>query len=437
MTTLPQLATAVVISLCCALPAGAQDHSRDTLRLPELHALAAQHDPRARQLKLLAAQSALRLANIAAEQRAAVTVSAQGQYQSDVLTLPLQLPGGRTIPSPAHDTYDAHLEAQQRIVDPALSARRAVERAQLAESQARVASAVYIQRRKVDDAFFDALRLQFQSDEIGASITDLEAQHHAAADRVRFGSALPSESAALRAELLRRRQLQDDTDARRRAALALLAGITGTDVPAGSVLAIPELGAAVARALGTIGPMRTRPEYEQFARSRELLLRQEDVIAARDRPRVSAYGRAGYGRPGLDPVSRSFGTYWLTGVLVQWAPWSWGTANRDRELLAIQRDIVLSDESAFTEEISRTVATSLSAIERLTATRASDDEIIALREQIAGEMRERYRESTVTAAEYVDRETDVLAARLARATHRVELEQARAGLLTLLGLEAR
>jgi hypothetical protein len=35
----------------------------------------------------------------------------------------------------------------------------------------------------------------------------------------------------------------------------------------------------------------------------------------------------------------------------------------------------------------------------------------------------------------VDRETDLLAARLARATHRVELAQARARFLTLIGLE--
>jgi hypothetical protein len=43
----------------------------------------------------------------------------------------------------------------------------------------------------------------------------------------------------------------------------------------------------------------------------------------------------------------------------------------------------------------------------------------------------------VTSAEYVDRETDALNARLARATHRVELERARARFLTFTGLEVR
>jgi hypothetical protein len=43
----------------------------------------------------------------------------------------------------------------------------------------------------------------------------------------------------------------------------------------------------------------------------------------------------------------------------------------------------------------------------------------------------------VTAADYVDKQTDVLEARLLRATHRVERAQAQARFLTVLGLEVR
>jgi hypothetical protein len=42
----------------------------------------------------------------------------------------------------------------------------------------------------------------------------------------------------------------------------------------------------------------------------------------------------------------------------------------------------------------------------------------------------------VTAAEYVDKSTDVLTARLVRIQHRVELAQARTTFLTTLGVEA-
>ena len=43
----------------------------------------------------------------------------------------------------------------------------------------------------------------------------------------------------------------------------------------------------------------------------------------------------------------------------------------------------------------------------------------------------------MTASEYLDRSTELLQARFARAGHRVELAQASARLLTTLGLEVR
>ena len=122
---------------------------------------------------------------------------------------------------------------------------------------------------------------------------------------------------------------------------------------------------------------------------------------------------------------------------LQWTPWNWGATSRDREVLALQRQIVSADEQNFTDTLRRGVAQDLASIDRLGATLAADDEIVALRERIAAETRARFAEGVVTSAEYVDRETDVLSARISRARHRVELAQARARFLTTLGIEVR
>ena len=419
--------------------AGAQPAAaaRDTLRLGALQAEALRRDPRAEQPGLLAAQSALRLQSLDAERLPTVGVNAQAQYQSDVAAIPFALPSGATPPPPPHDGYDAHLAARQRLYDPTRAPRRELERAQLAESQARVRSSLFALRQSVDDAYFTALRLQAQRRELETGIADLEAQLRVAAERVRGGSALPSEAATLEAELLRRGQSVAEVDAGRAAALVVLGDLTGRTVSADDALALPELGADVARARDALAALRARPEYEQFARSRDVLAEREAGVAARERPRVSAFGRAGYGRPGLNPLAREFVEYWLAGVQVEWAPWSWGTADRDREELAIQRRIVATEEAAFTAAVRRGVASDLAAVDRLERTLVADDTIIALRERILGETRLRFAEAVITSAEYVDRETDLLAARLARASHRVELAQARARVLTLLGLEVR
>jgi outer membrane protein TolC len=431
------LAAVALGMLASLVQAHAQQPATDTLRLGALQTSALQRDPRGRELELLLAQSKLRLKSLDAESRPVLSVESMAQYQSDVARIPITLPGGVTVPTPPHDTYDARLAAQQRLYDPALSPRRAVEDAQLAESQARLRVSLFGLRQNVNDVFFASLRAQEQMAELETTITDLDAQARVAATRVREGAALPSEELALRAELLRRRQTVAEFAATRRASLQVLADFTGQSLDSVSVLGTPDLAAEVARARSSLSDVRVRAEYEQFARSRDVLERQEQARAAQDKPRVSAFGRVGYGRPGLNPLNDKFESYWLAGVQLQWTPWNWGTTSRDREVLALQRQIVSAEEQNFTDNLRRGVAQDLASIDRLASTLAADDEIVALRERISAETRVRFGEGVVTSAEYVDRETDVLSARISRATHRVELAQARVRFLTMLGIEVR
>ncbi len=408
----------------------------DSLRLGALQDTAVMRDPRGRELALLTEQSRLRQQNITAEQRPTLTVEGQAQYQSDVARIPIALPGGISPPTPQHDTYDAHLAAGQRLYDPSVGARRAMEDAQLLESQARLRAELYPVRQNVSDAFFAALQAQSQISELQLAITDLEAQHRVAAARVREGTALQSEEKALRAEILRRRQSLAEVAASRRAALAILSDLTGKAYDSTTLLGATDLATQVRHARDSLSILRARPEYEQFARSRAVLEHQERARKAQDLPRVSAFGRAGYGRPGLNPLSTKFDSYWLTGVQLQWSPWTWGTGKRDREVLALQRQIIAHEEQQFTDNLRRGVEQDLATIDRLDGAVRDDDEIVALRESILAETRSRFNEGVVTSADYVDRQTDVLSARTTRALHRVELAQARARFLNTLGIEA-
>lgn len=428
------IATVAIVLAARTVPVGAQ--APDTVRLGALQQQAERADARARQLDLLGAQSRLRRRNLSAERLPALSLESQAQHQSDVTALNITLPGGVRPAGPPHDTYDARLVATQRLYDPTLGARRSLEDAQLAEQQSRVRVALFGARQQVNDAYFATLRAQTQADELRLAIADLEAQRRLASARVREGSALPSEEHALHAEVLRRRQALDDVESSRLVALAVLSDLTGVMLDSGTVLALPELADEVAR-VRAARSVQTRPEYDQFVRSRETLALQEKARSAQDRPRLSAFGRAGYGKPGLNMLGSDFDTYWLGGVLVQWSPWTWGAARREREVLDLQREIVSTEEQAFTDRLTRAVIQDLAAIDRLDKALAMDDEIIALRERIAAETRARYAENAVTSAEYIDRQSDVVSARLSRAAHRVELGQTRARFLTTMGIEVR
>lgn len=410
--------------------------SPDSVHLGSLHREALAADPRQRQFGLLAERTDLRLRNLTAERLPAVSAEGEARYQSDVFTAP----GGATgavFPSPPKDTYDAGLALEQPIFEPSIAPRRRLERAALAESEAEVRTALHALRDEVNEAFFSAALLAERGRLIAAATADLEGQLREARVRVREGVALPSDTAAIRATLLQRRQDQAEVEAGRGAALVRLAELIKRPVSGSGSFVVPDLTAETEQARRALAELRVRPEYERFARTRDRLARQREVVAAERWPRVAAFGRAGYGRPGLNPINDSFDSYFVVGMRLRWAPWNWGSTRRERQALALEREIVAAEEAAFTSALARVVQRDLADIDRLDTALALDDQIVALRERVEDETRARFREGVVTASEFLDRSTDALEARLARATHRIEQVRARARLLTTLGLEIR
>jgi len=417
--------------------AGASAQAQEPIELDAARQQAGAADPRMRQLELEAAQSALRLRNIEAERRPSLSLEGQAQYQSEVVQFPFRAPDGSAPPSVLKDTFDAHLGVEQPLLDPTTRAKADAERARLAEAQARIRTTLFALRQEVDDAFFAASLLQERETQVTLAITDLEARWREARLRVEEGSALPSEAESIEATLLQRRQEAIKLRAGRRAALARLAELVGHPLTADDRLVLPEAGARVAEARANLDALRARPEFAQFARLREQLEAQKRLVGAQEAPRVSAYGRAGVGRPGLDFISHDVNPYWLAGLRVQWNPFRWGSPARERELLGLQQQAVQADEDAFARSLRRAVQEDLATLDQLDEAAPLDDRIVALRESIERETSARLEERVVTAAEYVDKQTDVLEARLLRATHRVERAQAQARFLTVLGLEVR
>jgi outer membrane protein TolC len=428
--------TALLVAAGLAAPVRAQLPSPSPpLQLAELQRQAAERDPRARELALYARQADLRTANIEAERLPAISVAGKAQYQSDVPQFPLALPGGGAPLGPPHDTYDASVRVEERLVDSTRAPRLALERATEGESEARVRAAVYALRQQVNDAFYTAALLEARRQSLAAAITDLETRLRELTARVREGTALAGEAAAIEANLILRRQEDSELAANRHAALSRLSVLTGRTIPDDATLAVPDLGAAVASARGRLDALRERPEYTVFARTRDRISRQSDLAAVQDRPRASAFGTAGVGRPGLNFIGHDWEAYWLTGVQLEWHAWSWGSRERERQALDAQQAVVQADEAAFTDELVRAVQNDLAAIDRLGGIAADDDRIVDLRESIDRGAHARFRENVITAADYLERSTELADARYNRAAHRIQLSQAGARFLNTLGIE--
>ena len=407
------------------------------LQLSALQQAAVDADPRFAQIGLQQKQTDLRVGNLDAEWRPSFAVEGQMQIQSDVPTPPPFVPGGQPFFQPPKDTYDAHVAINQRLFDSTVRSRADLERAQLAESQSRVRVALFALRQDVNAAFFAAALLQARAGALSAAIAGLETRLRETTARVNGGTALAADAAAVEATLLQRRQDAAELRVNRAAALARLSALTGRTIPDDTELDLPELRDRIAQIRPALGTTRARPEYAQFARSRDRIARQQDTVATQSQFRVSAYANVGYARPGLNVIGDQFEFYGLAGLRLQWKPWDWNSAGREREALALQSQIVEAEEAAFTKTVARTTDTDLRTIDRFAETLALDGRIVALREEIDRSADARFRENVITATEYLDRNTELLDARFSQAAHRVELAQAGAKLLTTLGLEVR
>lgn len=428
-----------LLSLFLAAPAAAEvavdaddrlaAPAQDTLRLGALQAAAVERDPRARQAALQAEATELRLRTLRTERLPQLSLRAEAAHQSEVPAIPITLPDVE-VPVPPRDRIEASLDVQLSLYDGGVrQGRTRVEEAQLEAARAELAAQLYPLRMEVNEAFFAAFLLQERVREIGTLLDDLGARLEVVRAQVRAGAALPGDTAALRAELLGAAQQRDELAADRRAALRVLGRLAGRAVGEGDLLVLPELPDP-----GSDGIARTHPQYAVFAARRERLARETALVRARTLPQVSAFGQLSYGRPGFAQFRDDLHDYWMGGVRVRWTPWDWGAAERERGVLAVQRQLVDTEEAAFTDRLEREVQDEVEAAERLRAALETDERIVVLREQVERQARAQLEERAITPAVYVDARTDLQEARIARDRHRVELARARARYLTTLGI---
>lgn len=413
--------------------------AQDTLQLVALQEAAVARDPRGEQAALLRAASALRETGLDMERRPQLALNGAASHQSDVTAVRLTLPGA-SVPLPPKDRWQATLDAQQLLYDGgALAARRALERARLDESSAGVDVGLYRLRAEVNAAFFSAYLLQERTRELEALLGDLDARLRLARSRVLGGVSLPRDTSAIVAEQLRAELARAEARASREAALAVLARLTGRAITAASVLQLPDLAATVARAAAGGAPdaLRARPEFAQFARTRLRLDREAALARAENRPRLVAFGQGGIGRPGLNQFLTQNDEFWQAGVRFEWRPWTWRSAERAGELLQLQQRVVATEERALADQLARAVEGDLAEIGRLRDALATDERIVALRQDMERQARAQFTEGVLTSADYVEARTDVLEARLAQQRRRAELAQAEARYLTTLGLVPR
>ncbi len=421
--------------------------AQDSLTLGELHAAAVAHDPRADMPALLRRASILREQDIATARRLQSGVNGQATYQSDVTALPISLPGS-AVPEPPYARFQLTLDLEQPIYDAgAVSAQRAVERARLGEATTDVATQLYRRTQEVNTALFTVLLMQERVAALDVALADLTERLREVRSRVIEGSAVSRDTSAIRAEQYRVEESRAELEANRRAALISLGALTGrsfdqTVALRVAALSIPETATdALLRDPETLRAQalqdRARPEFAAFDATRVRLDEEAAALGVATRPRVSAFVQGGVGRPGLNQLTRDTDPFYIAGVRATWHPFERGKVARREEQVRVQQRLTDLQEHVFAENVERATEADRTEITRLVEARTRDEALEAARADVERVARVQYDEGATTATAWVSARADLLDAQLQLRRHAVELEYARARLLTTLGLPVR
>ena len=390
--------------------------SRAQLTLEQCKAWARDNYPVIKQYDLVRQSRRLTVENAAKAWLPQVGMSGTASYQSDVTTIPVDIPGV-DIPTIGKDQYDVNLTVSQQVYDggAAASAKRTAE-AQGDVEGGRVSVAMYDVGRRVDGLFFGVLVLDEQIAQVRILKDDLRLSLASVEAMVKGGVANQADVDAVMVEQVKAHQRETSLLTQRATYLKMLSTFTGKDISEGDSLVKP--APPVVR-----NGANSRPELALYAAQDRLLDTRLKSLDVSLRPRVGLFARGGYGNPGLNMLKDDFDAYYKVGVTLSWNFGSLYTRANDRRKIEAERLTVQSERDAFLFDIRLQTELKNGVVGSLRKQIEQDDEIIKLRKRIREKAELRVANGTETVNEMLRDINAVSDAQLVKRLHEIQLLQ--------------
>lgn len=415
------------LCLLLALPARAQE----PLRLEQAYRLAQQAHPLSAQGGLLRSASALRQEQIDQARLPQISWNAQASLQSEVVEFPFELPvpGGAGLDLPLY-RFQTTADAQYRLYDGGrIAASQEAEAAKLAVSEAQLEVELEQLKTQVNQYVFGMLLQRERARILESGLEQLEGRVAQVEAGVKHGILLPGELKRLQAEQLRLQseatQVKSQTEALREGLSVLL----GQVVPEGITFDLP------AQENELLQAGLQRPELRLFEQQQQQLMAGLSGIEADQRPTVGAFIQAGIGAPNpLNFFDNSLGPFAMGGIRFTWNFVDWGKADRSRQLLSLQREMIGQRQAVFTTQIEQQEVQIRTELAALDGHIEQGQAIIQLQEEVLQQIDAQLREGTAVAADYITQSAAVRQAQLQVERYRLQKQQLYIQLLTLKGI---
>ncbi len=400
---------------------------QNTISLNECYDLVNANYPLAKQSAVQKEKNDLDVEVIRKMKMPTLELDAQSTYQSDVISLPIELPN-MNIESPNQFQYKAAVTGNVLLYDGGLiNERMKVKEFELKTQEKQTEVSLYQLKQKVNQLYFSILLLQEKQqlleankDKVKAKIDDVQAG-------IDSGVVLPTTSDALRVELLKIDQREIELEQSKNGLLKTLSLLLGTTIPAGTVLEFSEV---------ELMPNENaqRPELALFQLKKQQLDLTSHLVSKENRPKLIGFGNYGLGNPGLNMLDPTLQPYYIVGLKLKWNFYDWGINKKKQEAIAVNKKLIDNQEEIFRLQNAMESEQQESAIQKAEALMEMDDSIVALRKKILDFTSLQLNNGTTTPANYTSALADLLEAQNNQKIHRIEWLLAKANKKVVQGI---
>lgn len=385
-------------------------------------------DPAVRQKAVEERLTGLREANVRAERLPQVSVNAQATYQSEVTSLPLELPGV-DIPTLSKDQYRITADVNYALYDGGLTKTRlALEALSHASQNLQLDAELLKQQQQVLEAYVRAMLFEKNANILEEQKKVLEARHKKLIHMANEGLVMQNQVSLLEKEQLLLEQKIAEAYISKSQNLQSLRTLTGLNFSSTVEL----------QKLETINQpsadFSERPELQLMEQQRAGLGLQDDLQEGLAKPKVALFGQGGYGRPGLNFLENSFSPWYMGGIRISWDLGSLYSLRRKKEISNLSTQIIDLNEERLTNQLKTVYDYQVQEVERLGSEIERDNRIIRLSESITKAYAAQLDEGIITSDTYLNQLNQENQARLALALHETQLLLALHSLGLLTGM---
>jgi len=416
-----------LLGLCfwlCIIQVKAQPKTRT---IEESYMLTRKNYPVIRQRELISKAKDYSIQNAEKGYLPQISILGQATYQSAVteFKLPVSLPGVE-FPTISKDQYKVYAEVNQSIYDGGAirTQKQAHEMNAVVEDQ-KLEVELYKLNERINQIFFGILMLDEQIKQNALLKKDIELGISKVQALISNGTAFKSNGYTLQAELLKTDQRATELTANRRAYLDMLGLFINENLDDATVIVKP--------AGSTASDQINRPELRLYDYQNQSLDIQNRLLNVRNKPKLNFFFQGGAGRPALNILNNGFDPYYITGIRLNWSLSGLYTLKNDRELISNNRQSIQIQRETFSYNTNLILKQQNADVTRLQRLLATDDDIIALRDNIKTTAAAQLENGVINTNDYLREVNAGDQARLNKIVHEIQLLTSQYNLQATLG----